>query len=174
MTLIRSVFFVLTTICFHAATCAEYQYYFGETKVTSGSGVPMATMLSLVKLTFNKEENKIIEQVANIKSNEPTKENTIVFVVKDNKFTFSDPDKSYSGSGELLGEAWPWKGWRYSLTWANNKGKLEGEETFGANALNSKKTMTDEEGRPRMRFTEELLRISEQSYELLRKKFITP
>ena len=97
---------------------ANTTYYLGEVKMSSPTGRPFGSSISLVKRSIFPAENKIVEIVASIETRE-VKEYTTVFEIKGSDFTVKDQEGTFSGGGKLTGPAWAWTGWSYSVDMGN-------------------------------------------------------
>jgi len=174
-----SVLSFMLLLCAAASLCAQtnspeqVSYYLGEVKMSSPDGRPYGSSLSLIKRTLKPSENKIVEQVASIDPREPTKEYTTVFDIKGSKFTVKDEEGTFAGEGELIGKAWEWTGWKYSVNLlGERKGKLIAEDTVSGNGLVVKKSFSGPDGQVRVLFSEDLKPISKEMYEILRAKLL--
>src|SRR5690242_3210919 len=67
-------------------------YLLGEVKMSSPSGQPFGSSISLVKRSLKPAENKIVEVVLSLDSKQPPREYTTVFEVKGAKFTVKDEE----------------------------------------------------------------------------------
>lgn len=128
-----ATFFLLA--CFAAAALAQAAektvYLLGEVKMTSPTGQPFGSTVSLVKRTLKPAENKIVELVASLDPKEPTKEYTTVFDIKGSKFTVKDDEGTFSGEGEMIGKPWEWTGWKYTVNLiGERKGIIKAEDTM--------------------------------------------
>ncbi|CAN5591590.1 hypothetical protein BH10ACI3_BH10ACI3_04770 [soil metagenome] len=154
-----------------AAPPERTSYLLGEVTMSSPTGQPYGSTLSLVKRTQKPAENKIVEVVANIDPKGPTKDYTTVFDIKGSNFTVKDDEGTFSGSGELKGKPWEWSGWKYTVTLVGErKGILKAEDSLTAAGLTVAKTFSSPDGTPRVLFTEDLKPITREMYEILHAK----
>src|SRR5215831_5812885 len=148
-------------------------YYLGEVKMTSASGQPYGSSISLAKRTLKPAENKIVELVLSLDSRQPAREYTTVFNVTGSKFTVKNEEGTFAGEGELLGKAWEWEGWKYSVNMlGERKGTLKAEDTFIGGRVMSKKLFYSPDGQLRVIFSEDLQPISKEMYEILHTKLL--
>ncbi|MEO6392532.1 MAG: hypothetical protein ABIP75_11815 [Pyrinomonadaceae bacterium] len=141
--------------------------------MSSPAGQPYGSSVSLVKRTLMPAESKIIELVASIDARGPVKEYTTIFEIKGAAFTVKDQEGTFAGSGELIGAAWDWSGWKYNVNMlGDNKGTLTAEDTFANGTLMVKKSFSGPDGKMRVLFSEELKPISKAMYELLHAKLL--
>jgi len=151
----------------------QVTYFLGEVKMSSPTGQPFGSSISLVKRTLKPAENKIVELVASIDPKEPTKEYTTIFDIKGSKFTVKDEEGTFAGEGELIGKAWEWTGWKYSVNLlGQRKGLLKAEDTLTTGNLTVKKSFCSPDGQVRVVFAEDLKPISREMYELLHAKLL--
>ncbi|HEX8265814.1 MAG TPA: hypothetical protein VF596_10435, partial [Pyrinomonadaceae bacterium] len=165
----------LLTVSAQAISTAQEQvtYFLGEVKMSSPTGQPYGSSISLVKRTLIPAENKIVELVATVDAKEPTKEYTTIFNVKGSKFTVKDEEGTFAGEGEMIGKAWEWTGWKYSVNLlGQRKGLLKAEDTLTSNGLTVRKSFSSPDGQVRVVFAEDLKPISREMYELLRTKLL--
>ena len=148
-------------------------YFLGEVKMSSPTGQPFGSGISLVKRTVAPAENKITEVVLSIDSRRPTQEHTTVFDVKGSKFTVKEESGGFAGEGELIGKAWEWTGWKYTVNLTGeSKGVLKGEDSLTAGGVTTKKTLFSLDGQAGVVFAEDLKPISREMYELLHAKLL--
>ena len=175
-----SSLFLLSLMCLvtasaQTAPAAQEQvtYYLGEVKMSSPTGQPFGSSLSLAKRTVKPAENKIVELVASIDPKQPTREYTTIFDVNGSKFTVKDEEGTFSGEGELIGRAWEWTGCKFvvNLT-GQRKGILKAEDTFTNSGVLAKKSFSGPDGQVRVVFTEDLKPISKEMYEILHAKLL--
>src|SRR5215472_1031222 len=81
----------------------QIAYYLGEVKMSSASGQPFGSSITLAKRTLKPAENKIVELVLSLDSKQPAREFTTVFNVTGSKFTVKDEEGTFAGEGEFLG-----------------------------------------------------------------------
>jgi hypothetical protein len=168
--------FLTSGVFAQTTTVAQEQvtYFLGEVKMSSPAGQPYGSSISLVKRTLKPAENKIVEQVLSVDARQAAQEYTTVFVVKDGKFTVRDDEKTFEGEGELMGKAWSWTGWKYSVNMiGERKGKLTAEDVLTESGLTVKKSFYSPDGALRVVFAEELKPITKEMYEILRAKLLT-
>jgi hypothetical protein len=157
----------------NSASPEQNTYFLGEVKMDSASGQPYGSSISLVKRTLKPAENKIVELVLSLDSKQPAREYTTIFDVKGSKFTVKDEEGTFTGEGELVGKAWQWEGWRYSVNiLGERKGTLKAEDTFTGGSLIVKKSFYSPDGQLRVLFTEDLKPISKEMYEMLHAKLL--
>ena len=157
----------------NSASPEQITYFLGEVKMSSALGQPYGSSLSLVKRSLKPVENKIIELVLSLDSKQPAREYTTVFDVKGSKFTVKDEEGTFAGEGELLGKAWAWEGWKYSVNMlGERKGTLKAEDTFTGSILIVKKTFYSPDGEVRIIFSEEFRPISKEMYEILHARLL--
>jgi len=147
-------------------------YFLGESKMTSPTGQPYGTTLSLIKRTVKPEENKIIEQVISINQREAAKEFIAIFDVRGSKFTMAEQGGGFTGEGELIGKAWEWTAWKSTSNLAGGKGKLISEDTLTKDGVLAKKSFYSPDGQLRAIFSEDLKQISKEMYDILRSKVL--
>ena len=148
-------------------------YFLGEVKMTSPSGQPYGSSISLVKRLLKPAENKIVESVLSVDPKQPAREYTTIFDVKGSKFTVKDEEGTFAGEGELLGKAWEWGGWKYSVSMlGERKGTLIAEDTFVGGSLRVKKSFQSPDGQVRVLFSEDLKPISKEMYEILHARLL--
>ena len=171
--------FILIGLAFNSfaqsntASQEKVMYFLGEVKLSSPTGQPFGYAVSLVKRTLAPTENKITELVLSVDSRRPTQEHTTVFDVKDSKFTLKEESGGFAGEGELIGKAWEWTGWKYTVNLTGeSKGVLKGEDLLTVSGVTSKKTFFSPDGQARVVFAEELKPISREMYELLHAKLL--
>lgn len=157
-----------------AAQPEQISYLLGEVHMLTPAGQPIGTSLSLVRRTLKPAENRIVEVVATLEAGKPVREFTTLFDVDGSKFTIHDEENTFAGQGELVGPAWAWTGWNYEVEFSGaRKGRMKGEDAFGATGLTVRKSFATPDGTVRVRFTEELKPISKSAYEILRGKVLT-
>jgi hypothetical protein len=151
---------------------ANTVYYLGEVKMSSPTGLPFGSSISLVKRTISPAENKIVEIVASIDARE-IKEYTTVFEIKGSDFTVKDQEGTFSGGGKLTGPVWAWTGWTYSVDMlGERKGKLTAQDTVTPDGLVVTKSYAGADGKVQVVFNEALKPISAQMYDLLHAKLV--
>jgi len=150
----------------------QITYFLGESKMTSPTGQPYGSTLSLIKRTVKPEENKIIEQVISINQREPTKEYIAIFDVRGSKFKMKEQGGGFTGEGELIGKAWEWTGWKSTSNLAGGRGKLISEDTLTKDGLLVKKSFYSPDEQLRVIFSEDLNQISKEMYDILRSKVL--
>lgn len=152
----------------------QVTYFLGEVRMSSPSGQPMGSSLSLVKRTLSPDENKIVELVVSIDPAKLTREFTTIFEVQGTKFVMKDGEGTFAGEGELSGKAWEWNGWKYEVDFTGpRKGRLRGEDILGPDGIQVKKSFATPDGVVRVQFNEDLKPISKVTYEILRAKVLT-
>jgi hypothetical protein len=144
----------------------ETTYYLGESKMTTPDGRLIRTSLSLVKRVVNKEERRIEEHVLSI-SEKDSKLFTVTMSVKDSEFTISEQSGSFTGEGELIGEAWKWTEWKSVTKLAGGAGTVTSEDKLTDRGLFVKKSFAGGDGKVSVQFEESLAPISPTTYELL-------
>ena len=147
-------------------------YYFGEAKITSPTGQPFGSTLSLVKRILKPAENRIIEQVVFLDPRRPAEEHITVLDVKGSALSIKDEGGSFTGEGELQGKAWEWNSWKSNVKFTDGKGTLKSEDTLTGNGIQAKKWFYRPDGKVSAVITEELKPISKEAYELLRSKLL--
>ena len=156
----------------NTASEEKVMYFLGEVKMSSPTGQPFGSGVSLVKRTLAPAENRITELLLSIDSRRPTQEHTTIFDIKGSKFTLKE-EGAFAGEGELIGKAWEWTGWKYTVSMTGeNKGVLKGEDSLTVDGVTSKKTFFSPDGQARIVFAEELKPISREMYELLHAKLL--
>src|SRR5262249_60285281 len=75
-------------------------YFLGEVKMSSATGQPFGSAVSLVKRTLAPAENKITELVLSADCRRPTQEHTTVFHGEGSKFTLKERSGGVCGSSE--------------------------------------------------------------------------
>jgi hypothetical protein len=149
----------------------QVAYFLGEVKMSSPTGQPYGSSVSLIKRTMTPAENKIVELVLSIDAKNPPAEYTTVFGVKDGKFTIKDEEKTMAGEGEFTGKPWNWTGWKYEVNMLGaRKGMLKGDDTLSDTGLMVKKSFYTPDGQLRVNITEDLKPISKEMYDLLHTK----
>jgi hypothetical protein len=165
----------LVTVSAQTAPAAQEQvtYFLGEVKMSSPTGQPFGSSLSLAKRTLKPAENKIVELVASIDPKQATREYTTIFDVKGSKFTVKDEEGTFAGEGELIGRAWEWTGCSFVVNLiGQRKGVLRAEDTFSNGGVMAKKSFSSPDGQVRIIFTEDLKPISKEMYEILHAKLL--
>jgi hypothetical protein len=151
----------------------QVTYFLGEVKVSSPTGQPFGSSVSLIKRTLTPAENKIVELVLSIDAKNPPAEYTTVFGVKDGKFTIKDEEKTMEGEGEFTGKPWNWTGWKYQVNMLGaRKGVLKGDDTLTDTGLMVKKSFYTPDGQLRVNFTEDLKPVSKEMYDVLHAKLM--
>lgn len=146
-------------------------YYLGEVKMSSPTGQPYGTSLSLVKRTTSPADGRIIEVVMSLDSKQPAREYTTVFAVKGSAFTLKDNEGTFEGSGQLTGPAWNWTGWTYTVNMlGERKGTLQGDDSLAGGRISVKKSMYSPDKQLRVVIAEDLSPISAEAYEILHSK----
>lgn len=171
---------VAALACFVAAQAQQAKgasdpsnYYLGEVKMSSPTGQPYGSTLSLVKRTMLPAENKIVEVVTSIDLKGPTQEYTTVIAVTNSKFTVKDNEGTFNGTGELIGTPWQWNSWKYSVNMLRDrKGMLTAEDTLVNGAIVVKKSFYSPDKQLRVVFTEDLKPISREMYDILHAKLL--
>lgn len=143
----------------------ETAYYLGESKMTTADGKPVRTSLSLVKRVVKRKDGRIEEHVLSLGEKE-SKAFVVTLEVKDTKFTVSEKSGAFSGSGELVGEAWKWAEWKSVTKLAGGAGTVTSEDKLTDRGLSARKTFTDKAGAT-LHFDEGLAPISQKTYEIL-------
>ena len=144
----------------------ETTYYLGESKMATPDGKLIRTSLSLVKRVVNKKESRIEEHVLSVGEME-SKAFVVTMDVKGSKFTMSEKSGSFTGDGELMGEAWRWTEWKSVTKLAGGAGTVTSEDKLTERGLSAKKTFTGADGKVAFRFDEALAPISPKTYEVL-------
>jgi hypothetical protein len=151
----------------------QVTYFLGEVKMSSPTGQPYGSSVSLVKRTLTPAENKVVEVVMSIDTKGPPQEYTTVFGVKEGKFTMKDEEKTFEGEGEFTGKPWNWTGWKYQVNMLGaRKGVLKGDDTLTEAGLMVKKGFYSPDGQLRVNILEDLKPISKEMYELLHAKLV--
>jgi hypothetical protein len=151
----------------------QVTYFLGEVKMSSPTGQPYGSSVSLIKRTLTPAENKIVELVLSIDLKTGPWESTTVFGVKDGKFTIKDEEKTFEGEGEFTGKPWGWTGWKYQVNMLGaRKGILKGEDTLTETGLTVKKGFYSPDGQLRVNLFEDLKPISKEMYDLLHAKLM--
>ena len=101
---------------------AESRYFLGESKMMTPDGKLVRTSLSLVRRVVNQADSRIEEHVLSVGDKE-TKAFVVVMAVKGRKFTVTERSESFSGEGELEGDAWKWKEWKSVTKLAGGRGR---------------------------------------------------
>src|SRR5262245_34143592 len=157
----------------NSAPPEQTAYYLGEVKMSSASGQPYGSSISLAKRTLKPAENKIVELVLSLDSKQPAREYTTVFNVTGSKFTVKDEEGTFAGEGELLGKAWEWEGWKYIVDMlGERKGTLKAEDTFIGGRVMSNTLYYSPDGQLRVILSEDLQPISKEMYEILHTKLL--
>ena len=144
----------------------ETSYYLGESKMTTPDGKLIRTSLSLVKRVVNKKESRIEEHVLSVGEKE-SRAFVVTMDVKDSKFTVSEKSGSFTGAGELTGEAWRWTEWKSVTKLAVGVGTVTSEDKLTERGVSAKKTFTGADGKVAFRLDEALAPISPKTYEVL-------
>lgn len=153
----------------------QVTYYLGEVKMSSPTGQPYGSTVSLIKRTLTPAENKIVELVLSIEAKGAPLEFTTVFIVKDSKFTVKDEEKTFEGEGELIGKPWNWTGWKYQVNILGpRKGVVKAEDILTEHGLTVKKAFYSPDGQLRVNFSEDLKPITKEMYDLLHAKLQKP
>jgi hypothetical protein len=176
--MILCVSLLLTTSVNRPASAAqpaetETSYYLGESKMTTPDGKLIRTSLSLVKRVLNKTAGRIEEHVLSINEKD-SKAFVVTLEVKDSKFTVSEQSKSFTGEGELVGEAWKWKEWKSVTKLAGGAGTVTSEDKITDRGLIAKKSFAGADGKVALLFDESLAPISQKSYEVLYARLAPP
>lgn len=149
----------------------QVTYFLGEVKISSPTGQPYGSTVSLIKRTLTPAENKIVELVLSIEAKGAPLEFTTVFTVKDSKFTVKDEEKTFEGEGELIGKPWNWTGWKYQVNILGPRnGVVKAEDILTETGLTVKKAFYNPDGQLRVNFSEDLKPISKEMYDLLHAK----
>jgi hypothetical protein len=149
----------------------QVTYFLGEVKMSSPTGQPYGSSVSLIKRTLTPAENKIVELVLSIDAKNVPQEYTTLFAVKDSKFTVKDEEKTFDGEGEFTGKPWNWTGWKYQVNMLGaRKGTLKAEDTLTDGGLTVKKAFYSPDGQLRVNFSEDLKPITREMYDLLHAK----
>src|SRR5215467_13878847 len=157
----------------NSAASEQTAYYLGEVKMNSPLGQPYGSSISLAKRTLKPAENKIVELVLSLDSKQPAREYTTVFNVTGSKFTVKNEEGTFAGEGELLGKAWEWESWKYSVNMlGERKGTLKAEDAFIGGRVMSKKSFYSPDGQLRVVLSEDLQPISKEMYEILHTKLL--
>lgn len=153
----------------------QVTYYLGEVKMSSPTGQPYGSSVSLIKRTLTPAENKIVELVLSIDAKSAPQEYTTVFMVKDSKFTVKDEEKSFEGEGEFTGKPWNWTGWKYQVNMLGaRKGTLKAEDILTGGGVTVKKAFYSPDGQLRVNFSEDLKPITKEMYDLLHASLQKP
>jgi hypothetical protein len=152
----------------HAAEPTEQEttYYLGESRMMSPDGKIIRTSLSLVKRVVSKKDSRIEEHVLSV-GEKDSKAFVATLAVKDAKFSVSEKSGSFTGDGELVGEAWKWTAWKSVTKLAGGAGTVTSEDKLTERGISAKKTFTGADGKVALRFEEELTTISRKTYEIL-------
>jgi len=153
----------------------QVTYFLGEVKISSPTGQPYGSTVSLIKRTLTPAENKIVELVLSIEAKGAPLEFTTVFTVKDSKFTVRDEEKTFEGEGELTGKPWNWTGWKYQVNIIGaRKGVVKAEDILTETGITVKKAFYTPDGQLRVIFSEDLKPISKEMYDLLHASLQKP
>src|SRR5262249_21119969 len=144
----------------------ETSYYLGESKMTTPDGKLIRTSLSLVKRVVNEKESRIEEHVLSV-GEKDSKAFVVTLEVKGSKFTVSERSGSFTGDGELVGEAWKWTEWKSVTKLAGGAVTVTSEDKLTERGLSAKKAFTGADGKVALRFEDELAPISRKTYEIL-------
>ena len=87
-------------------------------------------------------------------------------------FRIYDKLETFSGEGKLIGEAWKWTGWEYTVAMKDGSGRLTGKDTLTRDTLLVKKTFFSPDGTPRVKFSEKLNLISQSMYLILKSNLV--
>lgn len=144
----------------------ETQFYLGESKMTTPDGKLVRTSLSLVKRVLNPAQNRIEEHVLSIGEKE-AKAFVVLMEVKGKTFTMTERSQSFTGAGELVGEAWKWNEWKSVSKLPGGAGTTTSEDRLTEKGLSAKKTYAGPDGKVVLHFEESLAPISAKTYEIL-------
>lgn len=144
----------------------ETSYYLGESKMTTPDGKLLRTSLSLVKRVVNKKESRIEEHVMTVTERD-SRAFVAIFAVKDSKFTVTEKSESFTGEGELIGEAWKWKEWKSVTKLPGGAGTVTSEDKLTDRGISAKKTFAGKDGKVVALFDESLAPIGQKTYEVL-------
>jgi hypothetical protein len=148
----------------------QVEYFLGESKMMTPAGKHFRTTLSLVKRVVNQADGRIEEHVLSIDEKNATKAFVVVMEVKGSKFTLTERSGSFTGEGELIGEAWKWKEWRTVSKLPGNMGTVTSEDKLTERGLSAKKVYAGADGKVQFVFEDALDRISAKTYEILYTK----
>lgn len=171
--LIAIIIFCCSAYAQKAKTVEQTKYYLGEVKMSSPTGQPYGSSLSLVKRTVMPAENKIVEIVTSIDPNGAAQEFTTVIAVKNSNFTVKDNEGTFDGTGAFIGTPWRWSRWKYSVNMiGERKGTLIAEDRIINGAIVVKKSFYSPDKQLRVMFAEDLRPVGKEVYEILHKKLL--
>jgi hypothetical protein len=145
----------------------EVTYFLGESKMTTPEGRLLRTTLSLVKRVVNQADSRIEEYVLSIDERDAAKAFVVVMEVKGTKYTLTERSNSFTGEGDLVGEAWKWKEWKSVARLAGGAGTVISEDKLTEHGVTAKKSYAGADGKVTLLFEESLGRISPKTYDIL-------
>jgi hypothetical protein len=125
---------------------AEVRYYLGESRMMTPDGKLLRTSLSLVKRVLSQADSRIEEHVLSV-GDKDAKAFVVVMAVKGKKFTVTERSKTFTGAGELQGEAWKWKGWKSVTKLAGGAGMVTSEDKLTDQGCRRRSATPDPTGR---------------------------
>jgi hypothetical protein len=152
------------------APLPQVDYFLGESRMTTPTGKHIRTTLSLVKRIVSEADGRIEEHVLSIDEKNAARPFIVVMQVKDSKFTVTERSKSFTGEGELIGEAWKWKAWKSVTKLSSGAGTVKSEDKLTERGMSGKKVYAGADGEVRVLFEDSLDRISARTYEILYAK----
>jgi len=166
-------FLSLTTMCSVSRAedkpAVEASYFLGESKMSTPDGKLVRTSLSLVKRLVNQSDSRIEEHVLSINEKD-VKAFVVVLEVKGKKFTVTERSNSFTGEGELVGDAWKWKEWKSVTKLTGGAGTVTSEDKLTDQGLSAKKSYAGADGKVILLFEEALKPISPKTYDILYSK----
>jgi hypothetical protein len=151
------------------ASPPEKMYFLGEVKLSSATGQPMGSQVTLVEKTHDHDHATIIERAIVVHASGKVEEWTMRLAVKDdNTFTLSDDARTVEGGGTLFGPPWKWTYFKGTFK-SKNGVQIEDENFMADDSIGTaRKKVIGPDGKVLMYMDMSLKSITPMTFEILR------
>lgn len=156
----------MTWLLLALLSLTDTRYYLVEGAMELPTGRAVGGSVSVVKRVVDSESGKVEETVLNLRGREAATE-TVTTISKDGKMSTADGSftgqATFSGSGQKMS---------FTATLPANKMRVEGEDSFGPEAISAVKKIYGSDGGLQIVIRESGKSISERTYLLLRERLM--
>jgi hypothetical protein len=150
------------------------EYFLSESRMLSPDGKPLGIIAGIVRRDYRPAEG-IIEEMAIALDPTPDAVPTVVHIewkVEGDTATITEANQRIKGRGRLVGPPWRWTDWAWNVTMKDIPGTFRNTAKVNTRGLAIRSVQVDDKGKTVSTFEQIDTRITKETYDVLRGKFV--
>jgi len=153
---------------------SKVEFFYGDGTVKGPYGEDYGTTKTVAQRAIDPATSSASEDVVSVSSGQPAREFVVSYAINGSKFTMVEKNGAFTGTGELVGEAWRWNEWRSHAILAHDQGTVDSDDHENGTTLDATKTYYQADGSVGAVISEHLEAITYAEFETRRAELLKP